>query len=132
MLSLIFDEHFMIIVIEWADTGVGCCANPGPFIYNGWSTGLDDCKARCVDNSNCGWINYATTRWCSIILKTADCSERNSGPRDCGAGGQIFRVHKYLPRHGNTFDTSNQFMITKNTFTLFFKVSFIHSTAKCF
>ena len=106
MLSLFLFENLMFIVVEWEDTGVGCCKNPGSFLYNGQSTGLDDCKAKCVDNSNCGWINYFDNKFCSMMPKTSDCSIRNSGPTDCGSSGQVVHVHKYIPRHGNTFDAS--------------------------
>ena len=106
LLSLFLIENSIFIGVEWEDTGVGCCTNPVSFLYNGQSTGFDDCKAKCVDNSNCGWINFFNNNHCSLIPKTSDCSNRDTGPTDCGSSGQNVHVHKYLPRHGNTFNTS--------------------------
>ena len=91
----------------------GCCASPGRFIYNDYSDGLDACQRGCFANSNCGWINYSDDKWCSLIPKTSDCSELDSGRSDCGKGGaNIFYVYKYLPRHGNTLVASIYFLLT--------------------
>ena len=93
----------MMIGIEWKKTGVGCCA--GDSIFKGWSKGFDDCKKKCVDQSNCGWINYFDSKWCSVIPKTSDCSKLSSEKSVCGSTITV-HVHKYLPRHGNTLFAS--------------------------
>ena len=97
----------MIIGVRWERADIrGCCANPGRVMYNDWVDSLDACKRMCFADSNCGWINFSDDNpskpWCTLIPKTSDCSELDSGRSDCGAGGHIFYVYKYLPRHGNT------------------------------
>ena len=98
--------------MEWEITGVGCCANHGTYLYDAFSKGLDDCKRACVEvYSNCGWINYYETKWCSIIQKTSDCSKLSLEATICGSNTPV-EVHKYLPRHGNTLAISIQFLFT--------------------
>ena len=98
----------MIIGVTWERAvRYGCCANPGSIIYSDWSDDLDACKKVCFANSNCGWIDYTDRyKWCTLIPKTSDCSELDSGYSDCVVGGHNFYVYKYLPRHGNTLVAS--------------------------
>ena len=63
---------------------VRCAGDRSTALWDGWSSGPEDCKDKCIEHAgeNCGYIeymhsNHANGNWCHVWSnENQDCSER--------------------------------------------------------
>lgn len=86
------------------DAGPGCCIREQPqsTLFQGALGTLEDCKQKCLEFADCGWILHGwkggTDPYCAVWSTIEDCVTIKSGANDCGSSGND-GVHTYKYAH---------------------------------